>query len=62
MRHGGSVIGRAAAVVSALVPLAAAVLVTPAAAGTICAVARDQRGVHRPQGPGCEIGAYESKA
>jgi hypothetical protein len=29
--------------------------------GAACAVARDQRGVHRPQGPGCDIGAYERK-
>ncbi len=27
-----------------------------------CAVARDQRGVRRPQGPRCDIGAYERKA
>jgi len=27
-----------------------------------CAVPRDQRGVKRPQGPGCDIGAYERKA
>jgi fibronectin-binding autotransporter adhesin len=27
-----------------------------------CAVAEDQRGVHRPQGPRCDIGAYERKA
>jgi hypothetical protein len=26
-----------------------------------CAVATDQRGVHRPQGPRCDIGAYERK-
>jgi hypothetical protein len=26
-----------------------------------CAVAKDQRGVHRPQGPRCDIGAYERK-
>ncbi|MFL5797772.1 MAG: choice-of-anchor Q domain-containing protein [Actinomycetota bacterium] len=26
-----------------------------------CAVAIDQRGVHRPQGPKCDIGAYERK-
>jgi hypothetical protein len=30
----------------------------PAAA---CAVSTDQRGVHRPQGPRCDIGAYERK-
>jgi hypothetical protein len=30
----------------------------PAAA---CAVSQDQRGVHRPQGPRCDIGAYERK-
>jgi fibronectin-binding autotransporter adhesin len=28
---------------------------------TPCPVARDQRGVHRPQGPKCDIGAYERK-
>ena len=27
-----------------------------------CTVATDQRGVPRPQGPGCEIGAFESGA
>jgi fibronectin-binding autotransporter adhesin len=27
----------------------------------VCAVARDQRGVKRPQGPKCDIGAYERK-
>ena len=26
-----------------------------------CAVPKDQRGVHRPQGPRCDIGAYERK-
>jgi hypothetical protein len=26
-----------------------------------CAVSADQRGVHRPQGPRCDIGAYERK-
>jgi fibronectin-binding autotransporter adhesin len=26
-----------------------------------CAVATDQRGVHRPQGPGCDIGSFERK-
>jgi hypothetical protein len=26
-----------------------------------CAVAKDQRGVKRPQGPACDIGAYERK-
>ena len=26
-----------------------------------CAVATDQRGTHRPQGPQCDIGAYERK-
>jgi fibronectin-binding autotransporter adhesin len=26
-----------------------------------CAVSTDQRGVHRPQGPRCDIGAYERK-
>jgi len=26
-----------------------------------CAVAKDQRGVPRPQGPSCDIGAYERK-
>jgi hypothetical protein len=26
-----------------------------------CAVTRDQRGVHRPQGTRCDIGAYERK-
>jgi fibronectin-binding autotransporter adhesin len=26
-----------------------------------CAVARDQRGVHRPQGPRCDVGSYERK-
>jgi fibronectin-binding autotransporter adhesin len=29
--------------------------------GAACAVERDQRGVHRPQGPRCDIGAYERK-
>jgi hypothetical protein len=27
----------------------------------VCAVATDQRGVHRPQGPRCDVGAYERK-
>jgi hypothetical protein len=26
---------------------------------TVCPVLRDQRGIKRPQGPGCDIGAYE---
>jgi hypothetical protein len=33
-----------------------------AIAKAACAVAKDQRGVHRPQGPRCDIGAYERKA
>ncbi|MFL5798923.1 MAG: choice-of-anchor Q domain-containing protein [Actinomycetota bacterium] len=27
----------------------------------VCAVAVDQRGVHRPQGPRCDVGSYERK-
>jgi hypothetical protein len=32
----------------------------PGSGGTACA-AKDQRGVKRPQGPRCDIGAYERK-
>jgi hypothetical protein len=32
-------------------------VIAPAA----CAVATDQRGVHRPQGPKCDVGSYERK-
>ncbi len=43
----------------ALAPASPARNAIPKAA---CAVAKDQRGVHRPQGPRCDIGAYERKA
>jgi hypothetical protein len=33
-----------------------------AIAKAACAVAKDQRGLRRPQGPRCDIGAYERKA
>ena len=35
-----------------------AINVIPSAA---CAVAKDQRGVHRPQGTRCDIGSYEKQ-
>jgi hypothetical protein len=30
-------------------------------APAVCAVTTDQRGVHRPQGPKCDVGSYERK-